>query len=78
MYPLPFGKFGMHAWVVQNSTSVAWLEDPGPSICFELVVPVPAELVEFVADGEDCPDEHWEGAMLARSMSQRAPSLLSW
>lgn len=58
MYPLPFGKFGMHAWVRQDSTSVTWLEDAGPSICLELGVPVPAELVELVAEGEDCPDEH--------------------
>ena len=70
MYPFPFGKFGMHAWLVQNSTSVAWLKEPGRSTCSEGVAPASAELVELVADGEDCPDEHWEGAMLARSMSQ--------
>ena len=78
MYPFPFGKLGMHLWAPQNSTSVAWLEEPGFSTCSELVVLELAELAELVAGDEDCPDEHWEGTMLARTISHRAPFLLSW
>lgn len=78
MEPFPFGKLGMQVCVAQNSVSVAWLVEPGPSTGAEpLLVPVPASGLVLVGGGGGCPVEHGVGVMLARAMSHRLPALLS-